>query len=129
MPLQSADARADQHAGADLILIRGRLPTGVGQRLRGRRHGVDNKVIDLALLFRLHPIVRIEGAVAAVAARNLASDLTGQVGDVEILDALGRVLAGGQPPPRDFDAAAERRKETKTCNDDTSHLTLSRDPR
>src|SRR5512147_798161 len=127
--LQSADARANQHAGPDLILVSGRLPAGVGERLLGRAHRIDDKVIDLALLFRLHPIVWIEGAVAAVAARDLAGDLAGEIGDVEILDALGGILAGGQPLPGDFHAAAQRRKKTKTCDDDTSHLTLSRDPR
>ena len=106
--MQSADARADQHAGTDLILIGGGLPACVGQGLGGCGHGIDNKVVDFALLLRLHPVVWVEGAVAAVAAWDLAGDLAGQVGDVEILDALGRILAGGQPLPGDFGAAAER---------------------
>ena len=76
--LQAADAGADQHAGADLILIGGGLPARVLERLRGSAHGVDDEVVDLALLLRLHPIVRIEGAVAAVAARHLAGDLAGR---------------------------------------------------
>ena len=54
--LQAADAGADQHAGADLILIGGRLPARVVQRLRGGAHRVDDEVVDLALLLRLHPI-------------------------------------------------------------------------
>ena len=48
----------------------------VGDRLIGRRNGIDDEVIDLALLFRLHPIVRIEFAVAR-SARHEVRDLAG----------------------------------------------------
>ena len=97
--LQAADARSDHDPGADLILIGRWLPSGVGECLLGSAHGIDNKVIDLALLFRLHPIARVEGAVAPVATRNLTGDLAGQIGDVEVVDALGGILSGGQPLP------------------------------
>src|SRR5262249_59533114 len=76
--LQSADARADQHAGADLVFVGGRLPVRIGERLLSRAHGIDYKVIDLALLFRLHPIAPIESAVVAVAPGGLAGDLAGK---------------------------------------------------
>ena len=72
---EAADAGADHHAGVDLVLIARGLPTGIGQRLRRRAHRKDDEVVDLALLLRLHPLVGIEAAVAAVAARNLAGDL------------------------------------------------------
>src|SRR6516225_6996412 len=126
--LQAADARADEHAGADLVLVGCGLPARVGQRLLGRAHGIDNKVINFAQLLRLHPIACIEGAVAAVATCYLAGDLAGEVGDVEVLDALGGIVACRQTLPRDLDPAAARRKETEACDDNTSHLTLSRDP-
>ena len=87
MPVEAADAGADHHAGADLILVARGLPAGVVERLRGGAHREDDEIVDLALLLRLHPLVGIEGAVRAVAARNLAGDLGRQIGDVERLDA------------------------------------------
>ena len=62
--------------------------------------------IDLALLLRLHPLVGIEGAVGAVAARDLAGDLAGEIRDLEIVDPLAplspvdsRVHVGSTPQP------------------------------
>ena len=46
------------------------------------------------------------GTAGYLAARDLAGDLAGEIGDVEILDALGGILAGVQPLPGDFHAAA-----------------------
>src|SRR5476651_1665944 len=81
--LDAANAGADQHAGHGLIFVTGRPPAGVVERLARRAHGIDDELIDLALLLGLHPLVGIEGGVAAVAARHAASDLAGDVGDVE----------------------------------------------
>ena len=91
---QAADAGADQNAGALLLLGRVGLEAGIGDRLIGRRHGVDDEVVDLALLLRLHPIVGIELAVGRGAARNEAGDLAGEVGSLE----LGRCGARRSAP-------------------------------
>ena len=64
-----------------------RMPIGVIERLLRRAHGVEDEIVDFALLLRLHPLVGIEGAVGAVAARNLAGDLARDVGDFEFVDA------------------------------------------
>src|SRR5581483_5947487 len=123
--LQAPDARADQHAGADLVLVSSGLPARVVERLLGGAHGIDNEVVDLALLLGLHPVVRIERAVRAVPVRDLAGNLARQVRDVETLDAAGRILPFDQAVPRDLVAATERRHETQACNDDTSHRAIA----
>ena len=61
--VEAADARADEHSRALLLLGRIGLPAGIFQRLLRGRHREDDEVVDLALLLRLHPIVRIELAV------------------------------------------------------------------
>src|SRR6185437_9052666 len=78
----AADAGADQHAALDLILVAARMPIGIVERLGGGAHGKNDEVVDLALLLRLHPLIGVERAVAAVAARNLAGDLARDVGDL-----------------------------------------------
>ena len=122
----AADSGTDQNAADDLIVILPRMPVGVVERLRRRRHRKDDKVVDLALLFGLHPVVGIEGARRAVAARNLAGNLAGDIRDVEFFDAFDAAVAGQQPLPRLLDPAGERRHQSKTCDDDTSHQGHSR---
>ena len=70
----AADAGADENAGGILLVGGLRLPRRVLQRLGRGGHRVDDEGIDLALLLRLHPLVGIEAAVGAVAARDLAGD-------------------------------------------------------
>ena len=98
-PLEAADPGADQHARANLVLIGSRFPAGIGQRLGRGAHRKDDEVVDLPLLLGLHPIIGIERAVAAIAARDLAGDLAGEIGDVEILDLARGVLSFRQPLP------------------------------
>ena len=78
---QAADPGADHGAGGAAILFGGRMPIGVVERLTRRAHREDDEIVDLALILRLHPLVGIEGAVGAVAARNHAGDPAGQIGD------------------------------------------------
>ena len=103
--IEAADARADENAAALLLLRRLGLIAGVAQACSAAAMRVDDEVIDLALLLRLHPIIGIERAVGTVAARNEASDLAGDVRDLELLDAARAALAGKQPRPACFDAA------------------------
>ena len=76
----AADAGADQDSAGDLVFVSAGMPVGIVERLLRRRHAEQNKVVDLALLFRLHPLVGVETAVGAVAARKLAGDLAGKIG-------------------------------------------------
>jgi hypothetical protein len=117
----AADAGADQHAGGALVLIRLGLPAGIAKRHRGRRHGIDDEGVDLALLLRLHPLVGVEGAVGAVATRDLAGDLTGQVIDLEIRDLAGAALPLDKAGPSGIDPAAQRRDHAKTCDNYPAH--------
>ena len=61
------------------------LPAGILDRLLGSGHRIDDEVIDFALLFWLHPLIWIVGAVGAVAARDDAGDLAWDVRYVECL--------------------------------------------
>ncbi len=69
--------------GLDLLVIGLRFPAGIGERLRRSGHRIDDIIIDLALLLRLHPLIGIEAAVGTVAARHLHGDLAGEIGGLE----------------------------------------------
>src|SRR5262249_56405819 len=94
------------------------------ERLARRTHGKDDEVVDLALLLRLHPLVGIEAAVGAVAARDLTGDFGRQIGDVEALDPACAAFALEQALPARLDAAGERRHHADPRNDDTPHHKL-----
>ena len=117
---KSADSRADQYPGLDLLLVGLRGPFGVAQRLRRGAHAVNDEVVNPALLLELHPVVGVEG-VGSVSARHLRGDLAGQVRDVEVLDPAGPRLAGQKPAPRRLDAASDRAHHAKTGDDDPPH--------
>src|SRR6476646_2014385 len=108
---EAADTRSDHGAGTFLLVGGVGLPAGILQRLLGRSHGVDDEIVDLALLFGFHPIVGIELALAERSARNEAADLAGEIVDRELLDAAGAALAGKQPRPARLDAASKWRDE------------------
>src|SRR5215470_19942639 len=122
----ATDPRADQNTARDLVLIFARMPAGVVEGLRCRSHGQDDEIVDFALLLRLHPVVRIEASVCAVATRHLAGNLAGNIGNVELLDAFDAALAGSQPPPCLFNPASERRHQPEPCDHHASHRGYSR---
>src|ERR1700693_6313012 len=97
------------------------MPAGVVERLRRRRHPVENEVVDLAPLLGLHPLVGIEAAAGAVAARHLRRDLAGQIGDVAILDPARAALALEQAGPSALGAVAERRDHADAGDYNASH--------
>src|SRR5260370_14242 len=103
-----------------------RGPAGIVERLRGCSHGKDNEIIDLALLLRLHPIVRIKGSGRAVTARDLAGNLAGDVGYVEFFYTFDAALPGEQSPPGLLDPAGERRHQSETRDNHASHRGRSR---
>src|SRR5262249_50525817 len=119
---EPANARTDHYSRSDLIVIADWLPRRIIQRLACGAHCEDDEVVDFALLFRLHPLIRIEASVRAVTARNLASDLCRQVRDVEPFDALCPTLAIDEALPGRFDPASERRPHAEPCDDNASHL-------
>src|SRR4029077_7973108 len=100
----------------------GRMPVGVVERLVRRGHREDDEVVDLALVLWLHPLVGIEGAVAAVAARNHTGDLAGEVGDLESIDLPRAALTVEDTLPRCVNAAAERRNHAQPRDDNPSHV-------
>src|SRR3954451_5020544 len=117
----AADAGADHDAGAPLILVVLGLPTGIVHRLLGRGHRIDDEVVNLALLLRLHPLVGIVGAVSAVAARDYTGDLAGDIGYVKRVDVLDPAFARDDALPRRFNATSQRRDHAEPGNNDASH--------
>jgi hypothetical protein len=103
------------------VVVGLRVPASVVERLARRAHGKHNEIVDLALLLRLHPLIRIETAVGAVTARNLHRDFARNIGDVEVVDLTRTAFARKQPLPRRFDAAAERRQDPQSGYDHASH--------
>src|SRR6516165_2153076 len=112
---------ADQDTGGDLVLVAGGFPGRIVECLLRRANRKDDEVVDFALLLRLHPLIRIEAAVRAVAPRDLAGNFRRQIGDIERLDASRSALTVDQPPPRRLDAACERRDHAEPGDNHTSH--------
>lgn len=83
-------------------------------------YSVDDEVIDLALLFGLHPVVRAELALA-FATRDEIRDLAGNVGNFEFLDTPRAVLSGKQRLPGRLNAAAYWGDKSKSGDDDAAH--------
>src|SRR5690606_7397384 len=90
----AADARADQRTDAVLLFLGLRLHPGVIDGLFGRRHGVDDEGINLALLLHVHPLVGVEPALGVVAQGDPVGDLAGNVVDPEVVDAPGTAFTG-----------------------------------
>src|SRR5579883_311791 len=94
-------------------------PARVGEGLRGRGHGIEDVVVDLALLFRLHPVIWIETILAA--ARDWHRDLAGQIRYVERIDLAGAALAVQKAAPTWLDAAGKRRDQAEPCDNYPAH--------
>src|SRR5664279_2064381 len=119
---QAADPGADHGAGGATALFGGGMPIGFVERLTRRTHGEDDEIVDLALVLRLHPLIGIEGAVAAVAARNHAGNPAGQIGDVKRLDLSGAAFAVEDALPGRLDATAEWRHHAEARDDNPPHI-------
>src|SRR5215212_11750854 len=98
------------------------MPIGIVERLACRTHRENDEVIDLTLILWLHPLIGIESAVGAVAPRNQAGDLTGQIGDVKRLDLLRAALAIEDAFPGRLDAAAQWRHHAQARDDNPPHI-------
>ena len=95
-------------AGRDLVLVGLGMPAGIGKRHVGRRNRVDDERVDLALFLGFHPLVGVVGAVGAVAERDGAGDLCGEILDLEGCDFGGAAAAFQKPAPGHFGATAKR---------------------
>src|SRR5581483_2918737 len=120
-PFNATDTGTDQHARFGLLVVGLRMPTSIVERLSCRTHRKDDELVDLALFFRLHPLIGIVTGAGPVAARDDTGDLAGNVGHVESVDLLRPAFALEQPRPCSFDAATERCKHPHPSDDDTSH--------
>src|SRR5205823_198358 len=104
-----------------LVVVRFRMPAGIVESLVGGGNRVDDEWIDLAALFGLHPVVRLEPALLRRPARNQARDLAGEIVHLEIGHASDAALAGDDARPGGLSAAAERRHHADAGNDDAPH--------
>ena len=109
---QPADAGADEHAGALLLLAGRRLVAGVGERLVGGGHRVDDEVVDLALLLRLHPVVGVD-LPSLVAPRGMKQAIWQEMSETSNSSTRRAPLGAEQGRPRRLDAAAERRNDPR----------------
>ncbi len=66
--------------------------------------------------------VGIEGAIGAIANRNAAGNLAGQIINFKFRDAASTAFTGNKTLPGLFDTAGKRRHQTKTGDDDTPHI-------
>src|SRR5206468_3551452 len=121
-------AGADDDAGAALLVFVLRRPVGVAHGLVAGGHGVEDEVVDPALLLGAHHLVGIEGAghvraaaAAAVHTRHLTSDLAGVVGGVEGRDPSGAGFTRQNTLPRGLRAPAKGRDHADSGDDDTTH--------
>src|SRR5690349_2478813 len=101
------------------------MPVGIVERLAGSGHREDDEIIDLALVLRLHPLVGIEGAIGAVAARHDAGDLARQIRDVERFDPARAALTVEDPLPGRLDATTEWRDHAEARDDNSPHASSS----
>ena len=118
---QPADPGPDHHAGAQpAFLVRGR-PAGILNRLIRGGHAVEDEIIDLAPVLRLHPVVGVEGSVRAVPIRDFAGIGCHHIRRVEPRDRSGARLPGYQPLPGLLDPARKRRDHAQSGDDDAPH--------
>src|ERR1700753_416407 len=122
---KAADAGADHGAGGAAVLFGGGMPVGIVERLARRAHREHDEGVDLALVLRLHPLVGIERAVAALAAWNHAGDTAGEIGDVERIDQPGAALAVEDTLPARFNAATEWRHHPEARDHNPPHVDVS----
>src|SRR5260370_36020006 len=80
---QPPDPRADHGASGATILFGDGMPIGIVERLARRTHCENDEIIDLALILRLHPLVWVEAAVAAFAARNHSGEPACKIGNIK----------------------------------------------
>ena len=118
---QPANARANQNARGNLVFIARWMPVSVIQRLLRGSHCIDDEIINFALLFRLHEVIRIESAAAAVSTFDLAGDLAGEIIDLEVFDPRRAIAASYEARPCQLSAHCERRHHANTGYDNASH--------
>ena len=122
---QAADAGADHHAGAFLILVRLGLPVRIGQGLVRRRNGVQDEVVDALPVLHGHDLFGVEVAFAAPAAsidaRNLTGDGAAIARGVERRDRTDARASLDDTLPALLDAPTQGGQQTDARNDDAAH--------
>ena len=118
---QPPDPRSDHHARPQTAFLVFRHPARIPHRLLGGGHAVEDEIIHLAAILRFHPVIGIEGAIAAIAERDLAGILRDHVRRIETRDRPRARLPRQQPLPGLFHPAGQRRDQTQTRDDNPTH--------
>ena len=121
--LKAADAGPDQDAGADAFIFILSFPARIGDRLIGGAHRINDEIVDLALLLRLHAVVRVELARPRPSG-NEAADLTRDIRNLELGDAPCAALPRDEVRPHVINADANRRDQSDTSYDYPTHQAL-----
>ena len=121
---QSADTRSQHDPCCAAVLFRHRFPAGIAHRLNRRRHSIQDKVIYLAAVLRLHPVIRAEGAIGPVTHRNLAGILRHNVRRIEPRDRPRAGLTRNQAFPGLLDSAGKRSDHAQTRDNHPTHENL-----
>ena len=124
-PGQTANARTDRTAGAQLEIIIHLIQPGIFQRLTGGIDAENDERIDLALNLVVNAFVRVEPEFVILwlhLARNGAFMIRG----VELRDLTCAAFAGDQVCPGCFDITAQRGDKTKSGYNDTAHSILQK---
>jgi hypothetical protein len=115
-----ANARADQNACAFLLFLRLGFNPGILDGLGGSGHGIDDEIVDLALLLGFHPFVWIVLAIGIVPTGQPMSNLAGDIVDLEFVDTLGSTLACKNIGPRGLHSATKGRDKPHSGDDDSA---------
>src|SRR6516225_4593134 len=95
----TAYAGTDEHTRVCLVVVACWMPSSIVERLMRGTHCEDYKLVDFALLFRLHPLIGIIGTIRAITARDLAGNFARDVRDVETINLSGAALSLEQMRP------------------------------
>jgi hypothetical protein len=96
--------------------------TRILDRLIGGGHAIEDELVDLAGLLRLHPVVGIEGAVGAVAALHFAGIGRSKSGRVEPRDGPRPGLPGQKPRPGFLDTRRQRGHKPQPRHNHSPHV-------
>ena len=97
---ESADSRADQHAGTFAVFVVFRQPVGILDGFRGGGEPIDDEQIVSTGVLRCHHLVAAERALAV--GRQQSGDLRRQIIDLEPGDPPDPALALDQTAPADL---------------------------
>ena len=119
--IQTTDTGTDHDTGAlQAFLIFG-VPVCIVNGHFGSRDPVKDEIINFTLFFLVHPLIRIERAVCAIAVFDFAGISGGQMACIEFGDGTRAGLTVQQAFPCCFDPTGQRCDKTQSGYYDATH--------